>query len=79
MCVAPRLDGSAHSGEGGQGMTQSINADWHRAHVLGSGAPMADRIVWHQEHSGVCGCRPIPESVLKAIAKQEPTTDGSGE
>ncbi len=39
---------------------------------------MADRIVWHQEHVQVCGCRPIPESVLKAIAEQEPKNGGSG-
>ena len=59
-------------------MSNSINADWHRDHVLGSNAPMADRIVWHQEHVQVCGCRPIPESVLKAIAEQEPKNGGSG-
>jgi hypothetical protein len=45
-----------------------MNADWHRAHVLGSGAPMDDRIAWHIEHGRECACRPIPASVLAAMA-----------
>jgi hypothetical protein len=44
-----------------------MNADWHRAHVLGSGAPMETRIAWHLEHARECACRPIPESVQRAI------------
>jgi len=28
---------------------------------------MAQRIEWHLEHSKACGCRPIPQSVKKAI------------
>lgn len=44
-----------------------LNAEWHREHVLGSKASMDDRIVWHLEHAQVCACRPIPESVVRAI------------
>jgi hypothetical protein len=53
-----------------------VNADWHRAHVLGSGAPMEARIAWHIEHARECACRPIPETVQRAIdAKREQEPD----
>jgi hypothetical protein len=48
-----------------------MNADWHRAHVLGSGAPMDRRIAWHVEHARECGCRPIPASVQREIDAQQ--------
>ena len=47
-----------------------VNKQWHDQHRLGSGAPMAARIVWHTEHATACGCRPIPASVQAAIDAQ---------
>ena len=48
-----------------------MNAAWHRTHVLGSRAPMDARIAWHLEHARECACRPIPASVLAAIADRD--------
>jgi hypothetical protein len=44
-----------------------MNADWHRAHILGRNVPMDVRIEWHLEHARECACRPIPASVVAAI------------
>lgn len=55
-----------------------MNADWHRAHVLGSGAPMDVRIAWHLEHAQECACRPIPETVQRAIAENAARESGAG-
>jgi len=49
----------------------TVNADWHRTHVLGSNAPMDARIAWHLEHAHWCGCRPIPASVLAVLAERD--------
>ncbi len=40
-----------------------MNADWHRAHVLGPHASLDDRVRWHVEHAKACACREIPESI----------------
>ncbi len=48
-----------------------INAEWHRAHPMPKNPSRDERARWHQEHADACGCRPIPESVLRAIARQE--------
>ncbi len=45
----------------------SMNADWHRAHVLGSKAAMDERVRWHVAHARECGCRPIPGTVQDVI------------
>ena len=44
-----------------------MNAEWHRAHVLGTGASLDRRVTWHLEHAEACGCRPIPDPVLAEI------------
>ena len=44
-----------------------MNREWHLAHVLGSKAPMDQRIEWHLEHVRVCGCAPVPASVMAEI------------
>jgi hypothetical protein len=48
-----------------------MNADWHRAHVLGSHAPLDIRVVWHEEHARECGCREMPPSIAAEIAARE--------
>lgn len=44
-----------------------VNGEWHKAHVLGSNAPMDRRVEWHLEHARECGCRGIPGPVLAEI------------
>jgi hypothetical protein len=44
-----------------------LNADWHRAHRMPKNPSLAQRIAWHEEHSRVCGCRPMPASIAAAI------------
>ncbi len=45
-----------------------MNAEWHRAHVLGQHAGLEDRIAWHEEHARECACRPVPAPIAAAIA-----------
>lgn len=52
------------------GDAEGMNREWHLAHVLGSKAPMDRRVEWHLEHVQVCGCAPIPLSVLAAIERR---------
>lgn len=52
-----------------------LNEEWHRGHVLGSHAPMDDRIAWHLEHVHVCGCREMPKSVRDEIERRGLTPD----
>lgn len=48
----------------------AINGDWHRAHVLGRGAPMDQRVEWHLEHAHVCGCGPVPRTVRAELERR---------
>lgn len=45
----------------------TMNADWHKEHVLGSRASMDERERWHVQHAQECGCRPIPKAVQDVI------------
>lgn len=45
-----------------------MNKLWHSQHVLPRSASLQERLVWHQEHQQVCGCRPIPIRLLAALA-----------
>jgi lambda repressor-like predicted transcriptional regulator len=44
-----------------------MNADWHRAHVLGRGASLDERVTWHLEHARVCACRVTPAEIVAEI------------
>ncbi len=44
-----------------------LNADWHRAHRMPKNPSLAQRVAWHEEHSRVCGCRPMPDSIVAAL------------
>jgi hypothetical protein len=44
-----------------------MNTDWHEEHVLGSNAPMEERVRWHLAHAAKCACRPIPQDVQEVI------------
>ena len=48
-----------------------MNAEWHRAHVLGQHASLQERIAWHEEHARECACRAMPASIAEAIAAHE--------
>lgn len=41
----------------------TINAAWHRQHVMPKNPTEAARLAWHLEHAKHCGCRPIPASL----------------
>ncbi len=49
-----------------------MNADWHRAHPLDRGASRLERLIWHTEHERACGCRPLPDSLLRLIDRPTP-------
>lgn len=49
---------------------KKFNKDWHLAHVMPKNASLEQRITWHLEHQENCGCRPIPQKLLTAIAKR---------
>ena len=42
-----------------------LNAAWHRRNRMPRNATLYQRVVWHLAHARACGCRPIPESVLR--------------
>src|SRR4051794_6918993 len=69
--AAERLDGALPRVKDARVTDQA----WHEQHRLGSGAPMAARVAWHREHAEVCGCRPIPASVQKAIDAEREASD----
>lgn len=48
----------------------NINKAWHEAHKMPPNAKIDERIDWHMAHAANCGCRPIPDSVLKAMDKR---------
>ncbi len=50
---------------------RALNAAWHEKNVLGGGAQLAKRIAWHVAHQKVCACRPMPASIVKALARRE--------
>ncbi|MDO8488450.1 MAG: NUDIX hydrolase [bacterium] len=49
-----------------------INAAWHRKYPLLKKASLSARIQWHADHSRECGCRPIPEPILKEMKLRKP-------
>jgi len=49
---------------------KGINARWHEAHRLGTGASLEARIAWHVAHAKACACRPMPASIRKALASR---------
>jgi hypothetical protein len=44
-----------------------VNKAWHDANVMPKKATLEQRIEWHLEHQKQCGCRPVPDSVKRAI------------
>jgi len=48
-----------------------MNKGWHAANKMPKNASLEDRIRWHVAHAKVCGCRPVPESLLAEIKKRK--------
>lgn len=46
-----------------------INAAWHLKHKMPKNPTLDQRIKWHLEHQKHCQCRPIPDTLTKAIEK----------
>jgi uncharacterized protein YdhG (YjbR/CyaY superfamily) len=58
----------------------AMNSEWHKRHILPRGAPLKERIAWHNEHQKRCACRPIPAGLRKEMAgpsnkRREPAID----
>ena len=51
----------------------AFNKEWHLANRMPKNASLAQRVEWHINHARHCGCREIPESIKKEIAKQKRT------
>ena len=47
-----------------------MNRDWHAKNQMPKRATLEERVRWHEEHARVCGCRPMPPTVLAAIEKR---------
>jgi hypothetical protein len=41
----------------------TLNAEWHRAHVMPKNATERQRAKWHYEHAQKCGCRAVTPSI----------------
>lgn len=46
-----------------------MNRAWHGRHPMPERATAEARLRWHLAHQNACGCRPIPASVLSALAR----------
>jgi hypothetical protein len=44
-----------------------MNKEWHAAHKLGRHASMDDRMAWHLKHAANCGCRKVPQSIMREL------------
>lgn len=47
-----------------------INREWHETHRMPKNANLEQRIEWHIEHAGQCGCRDMPESIKRALEQR---------
>jgi hypothetical protein len=45
-----------------------LNAEWHKEHPMPKNPTMAERVEWHFAHSDMCGCRPVPPSLVADVA-----------
>jgi hypothetical protein len=47
-----------------------MNAAWHKAHRMPARPSLEQRVTWHVAHAAACGCRPIPLTVLRELARR---------
>ena len=48
----------------------ALNASWHAKHPMPRPATLGQRVKWHVAHARVCGCRPMPETVVTALERR---------
>jgi hypothetical protein len=59
-------------------MLGRINEVWHAAHPMPDRPTAEERVNWHFEHARLCGCRPVPESLVQAVKAMGSRHMGSG-
>jgi hypothetical protein len=47
-----------------------LNAAWHTSHPMPARATLAQRVDWHVAHAKVCGCRPMPATVVAELKRR---------
>lgn len=47
-----------------------INKQWHETHKIPKYPTLQQRMDWHLEHAKNCGCRTIPDTVLREMEKR---------
>ncbi len=58
--------------------SRKSNAVWHARHEMPKNASLPVRVAWHLAHTDHCGCRPMPDSVTRAIDGQPLRICGRG-
>jgi hypothetical protein len=48
-----------------------LNREWHLNHPMPRPATLDDRVAWHVDHELACGCREMPLSVRRELARRE--------
>jgi hypothetical protein len=51
-------------------MKRETNREWHANNKMRRNLTLDERIEWHLEHAKHCGCRGIPEAILKEIKRR---------
>jgi hypothetical protein len=54
----------------GTARAKRLNREWHEQHRMPARATLDQRIAWHEAHANACGCRPMPASVVAALAER---------
>jgi hypothetical protein len=57
---------------------KGLNRRWHEEHRMPERPSNDQRIAWHLEHAQVCGCRPIPNGVLRLMQAKGIQAPGKG-
>ncbi len=47
-----------------------LNREWHLKNRMPKNATLDQRVAWHREHSKVCGCREMPESIKQLLKRK---------
>lgn len=56
-------------------MKSGLNREWHEAHRMPPKPTRRQRVEWHAEHAGACGCREVPPNLaadVRALLKKAP-------
>jgi len=47
-----------------------INKEWHQKNRMPKNPTLNERVSWHTEHSKICLCREMPDSIKIEIQKR---------